>query len=189
MKAKTSRKMTLAEVKEELAEVARIGQMFVDGDLCRKALQPYAETYMTGDDMDFNPETCVPLKKTLMRLDRLSRVACATALWRRRPDFPEVGEALIFSSVGSPLGSQKPPNRGYKPPKMVAEMATAFVKGKPAWRIVRNTKETGTMIDRGLSAPVRSPAGTRTVELFVPVKDSMGEIAAVLEVFTVAVGR
>ncbi|MDD4891431.1 MAG: hypothetical protein PHU85_16040 [Phycisphaerae bacterium] len=36
---------------------------------------------------------------------------------------------------------------------------------------------------RGLSVSVRGVRAPAFIELFVPVKDSMGEIAAVLEVF------
>ena len=45
------------------------------------------------------------------------------------------------------------------------------------------------MIDRGLDQPTKEINGNATVQLFVPIKDSMGEIAAALEVFTVATGN
>ena len=182
--SRARKQWTISDIKRELMEVARVGQMFVDGDACRRALQPYAQTFMTGDDLDFDPEVCVPLKKTLLRLERLSRVPCSTALWRRRPDMPECVEALLFGSYSSPMSDGKPPNRGYQPPQMFPEIRGAFVDGKAAWKIMR--RKAGVLIERGLFRPVVDTRSDTVLELFVPVKDSMGEIAAVLEVFTVA---
>ena len=187
---KTTRKLTLAEIKAELAEVGRIGQVFVDGDLCRNAYQPYADTFMTGDDMDFNPETALPLKKTLLRLERVSRVPCSTTLWRRRPDDPSSGEALFFGTASSPLAGGKPGNRGYRPPKMTPELKAVFLEGKTVTKVDR--KHVGaalTMYDRGQAARCKDVKAPCIVERFVPIRDSMGEIAAVLEVFAAAVGR
>jgi hypothetical protein len=187
MKTK-SRKMTLAEIKQELAEVARIGQVFVDGDLCRQVWQPYAEKFMKGDDMDYNPVTTVPLKKTLFRLERISRVPCCTTLWRRRPDFPDSGEVLLFGFLSSPIGGDKPSNRGYRPPKMTPELEQVFLKGKCAWRVDRKSRAIRLHAERGLRVPCgKGLPSSAALELFVPIKDSMGAIAAALEVHTIAV--
>jgi hypothetical protein len=188
MAAKRTRRLSLAEVKAELAEVARVGQMFVDGDDCHNLWTPEARTFLTGDDMNYNNDVAVPVKKTLFKLERLCRIPCSTALWRRRPDFPDAGEALLFGSTGSPEGSQKPGNRGYRPPKMTREMRRGFLEGKPAWKVRHNRPGAQILIDRGLDQPTREINGNATVQLFVPVKDSMGDIAALLEVFTVATG-
>ena len=184
-----AKRLTLNEVKKELAEVARVGQMFVDGDACRKLWAPDAQTFMTGDDMNYDNDVTVPVKKTLFRLERLSRVPCSTALWRRRPDVPGSGEALLFGSTGSPEGAAKPGNRGYVPPKMTKEMKKVFLEGKSAWKVRHNRPGAEVMIDRGLDQPTREINGNATVQLFVPIEDSMGEVAAALEVFTVATGR
>jgi hypothetical protein len=179
--------LSLAEVKRELAEVARAGQMFVDGDLARKVYHPHSETFMCGDDMDFNPEAFMPLKKTMLRLERLSRVKCSTTLWRRRPDKPNCGEVTIFGGFASPHGGNKPANRGYQLRPMFPELASAFLKGRSAWKITRSPGA-GFMAERGLGVKIRGLKGPVFVELFVPVKDSMGEIAAVLEVFAATAG-
>lgn len=183
----STRKMTLAAIKQELAEVARIGQMFVDGDLCRKVWQPYAETFMKGDDMDYNPETTVPLKKTLLRLERLGRIPCCTALWRRRPDLPDSGEVLLCGSLSSPQGGEKPANRGYQPPPMTKELQQVFLKGRSAWRLDQKSRAIPLQAARGINVPAKGIKASTTVQFFVPVKDSMGEIAAALEVYTIAV--
>jgi hypothetical protein len=178
----------MAQLKTELADVARVGQMFVDGDACRNTWDPKQEFFMNGDDMNYNNPVVVPLKKTLFKLERLSRVPCSTALWRQRSDFPDSCEVLLLGSHGTPEGVDKPSFRNYQPPKMTPQMRTAFVDGKPAWRTEKNPKHASHLLNRGCTQKVSDRKGTTSVQLFVPVKDSMGEIAALLEVFTVAVG-
>ena len=179
---------SLVEVRRELAEVARIGQAFVDGDLCRKIYRPIGETFTNSDDIDFAPETCVPLKQTLMRLERLARVPCICSLWRRRPDRPEVGEPTLNGSFASPMHVYRPPMSGAKrkfdPPKMFPALAAAF-RGRPAWKLTPSPTAT-VAAGRGFGADVRGVSKPAFIEHFVPVKDSMGEIAAVLEVFIAA---
>jgi len=188
-KQPVGRALALAAVKRELAEVARIGQAFVDGDLCRKIYRPIGETFTNSDDIDFAPETCVPLKQTLMRLERLARVPCICSLWRRRPDRPEVGEPTLNGSFASPMHVYRPPMSGAKrkfaPPKMFAELAAAFA-GRATWKITPSPAAT-VAAGRGFGASVRGVRAPAFIEIFVPVKDSLGEVAAVLEVFT-AVG-
>jgi len=181
------RALALAAVKRELAEVARIGQAFVDGDLCRKIYRPIGETFTNSDDIDFAPETCVPLKQTLMRLERLARVPCICSLWRRRPDRPEVGEPTLNGSFSSPMHVYRPPmsgRGGFNPPRMFPALAAAF-RGRPAWKLTPSPTAT-VAAGRGFGADVRGVSKPAFIEHFVPVKDSMGEIAAVLEVFIAA---
>jgi hypothetical protein len=184
---KTKKKKPLDEVKEALADVGRVGSEFIDGEMCRLAYQPYADKFMTGDDMDFNPEICVPLKKTLLRLGRISKVPCSVTLWRTRDDFPGCQESLLYGSLSSPDNEGKPPPRRYKPPEMSREVARAFNEGKTSWR----TSTTHPGIDRIMNLTALEPykVGVKKATLvqhYVPVKDSMGDIAAVLEVFAVA---
>ncbi|MFW6158098.1 MAG: hypothetical protein ACOC8E_01920 [Planctomycetota bacterium] len=182
------KKLTLEEVKAEIAEVARVGQMFIEGDACRRMWTEDAQTFLCGDDMNYDADVTVPVKKNLFRLERLCRIPCSTALWRRRPDMPDRGEALLFGSTGSPEGARKPANRGYEPPEMTRELRRAFLEGKPSWKTRHNRPGAEIMIDRGLDQPTKEINGSATVQYFVPIKDSMGEIAAALEVFTVATG-
>jgi hypothetical protein len=184
-----AKKMTLNDVKRELAEVARIGQAFVDGDACRKLWAAGHEKFMAGDDMNYDNDVTVAVKKTLFKLERLSRVPCSTTLWRRRPDDPDSGEALLFGSFGTFEGAEKPANRGYVRPRMTPQMRKGFVNGQPAWKVRRQVKGMKVNIDRGLFHPVADVPGRTTVQHFVPIKDSMGEVAALLEVFTVTKGK
>jgi hypothetical protein len=181
---KTKKRLKLNQIKDELARIARIGQEFVDGDLCRQAWEPHSETFMCGDDMDYNPDAGIPLKKTLMRLERLCPFPCGTTLWRRRPDFPDTGEVLLFGMHSSPQGGDKPP-RGYVPPKMTKELQAVFLRGEGAWRRDAKNGRTAILIDRGVEVAGVGVKNPFSLQLFVPVKDSMGDTAAALEVFTV----
>ncbi|MBA4387463.1 MAG: hypothetical protein C0404_05740 [Verrucomicrobia bacterium] len=176
-----AKKISFADARKELTELARIGQAFIDGDLCRQILKPYAEKFMKGDDLDLNPEACVPLKKTLIRLERLARIPAATTLWRRRPDMPDRGEAVLLGGARSVYTDMKPANRGYEPPKMFKELQAAFLRSATAWKMQPESK--GGKLPYAATQPVRGYKGTGVLSVFVPVKDSMGENAAVLEVF------
>lgn len=181
---KSAQHWTLADIKDELSRVARVGELFVDGDLCRKAWKPHAETFMRGDDMDYNPEAVVPLKKTLLRLERI--FPCCTTLWRRRPDMPEAQEPLLYGSYSSPDGIMKPPNRGYEPPTMTPEIKSVFLKAKPAWKtkVGRNGERgLGPKTPRVATRDIKNPM---LIQHYVPVKDSLGDVAAALEIFVVA---
>ena len=184
MKKKTPQ-LSLEDIKDELRRVGAAGTIFVEGDLCRRAWKPHAETFMRGDDMDYNPEAVVPLKKTLLRLEQL--FPCHTTLWRRRPDHPEAQEPLLYGSFASPDGIMKPPNRNYKLPPLSRELSIVFLKGKPAWK-----QKTGTDGSRGFelkktrvaAGDIRKPV---LLQHYVPIKDSLGEIAAALEIYVIAV--
>jgi len=191
MDAKIKKRLSLAEIKEELAEVARAGAAFMDGELCRRPFRPYADTFMSGDDLDLDPETGVPLKKTLMRLERFSRANCSTALHRRRPDMPDRYETFLIGFCGSPATTPVPPYKSrYRPPRLrdLPQMNAAF-GGKVATRTIRRVPGGYALIARRRSVPARNLKGNAIVEVFTPIKDSMGEVAAVLEVFAAAVGR
>jgi len=191
MDAKIKKRLSLAEIRKELTDAARAGSAFIDGELCRGAFRPYADTFMNGDDLDLDPETGVPLKKMLMRLERFSRVNCSTALYRRRPDMPDRFETFLIGFCGSPATTPVPPYREkYRPPRLrdLPEMKAAF-KGKTAARTIRGVPATYALIVRKRSVPARNLKGNAVVEVFAPLRDSMGEVAAVLEVFAAAVGR
>ena len=180
MKQPKLKPMTLPEVKAELAETARIGTVFMDGDLCHKMLRPYAVNFLDGDDFDLDPEGCVPIKKTLIRIERVSRVRCVTAVWRRRPDVPDCGEPLLFGSYSAVEGPSKISAR-YKPGAMFPALRRALADGKPGWKITRCSQPI--LVTRGFAQPVSDGSEGRVVACFVPIRDSMGDIAAALEVY------
>jgi len=115
----------------------------------------------------------------------MSSLGCVCALWRRRPDMPDVGEPTLFGSYASPMHIYRPPMSGgtrkFEPPKMFEEMASAF-QGRAIWKITRSATAVGAA-RRGYCARIRGVGASAFIEYFVPVKDSVGAIAAVLEVF------
>lgn len=187
-KQPAQRPMTLAAVRAELLDVARIAQAFVDGDLCRAMLRPHAERFMVGDDFDMNPDVCVPLKKTLIRLERLSRVPCATTIWRRRPE-PEMqnrAEPILYGVAPSPATPVKIQGKGYQPPVMDAPLKTAFLRGRLAFA---ETDALSVLRQRHVVQRVSGAKECQTLRLLVPIRDSMGDVTAVLEIFTLLEGR
>ncbi len=189
-KKKRTVRLSLEEIAAALAEVARVGEVFVDGELVKNAYMAYATDFMCGDDMDYNPVTTVPLKKTLMRLERLSRVSCSTTIWRRRPDDPKSGEVLLSGFMTSPQGGGPPPNLGYVRPRMSPELSAIFLRGKS--RVIKVDRKPSMMAHvmnvRGRGTPAKGVKGYAMVQVYAPVKDSLGEVVGVLEVFTSAVG-
>lgn len=189
-KKKTQKSMTVDEIAAELAETARIGEVFVDGELVKEAWMPYAREFMCGDEMDFNEVATVPIKKTLMRLERLCRVPCSTVIWRRRADYPDSGEPLLIGAYGDPLSCDKPAGSGYRPPVMTPELAAVFLKGKS--RVIKvdtdHQAHMHVLHTRGISVPTRGLKGHAEVQVYAPIKDSMGDVVGVLEVFTAAIG-
>jgi len=183
-----NRKLTLDEIKYELAEVGRVGQIFIEGDLCYELLQPYAVNFMKGDDMDYNPEAGVPLKKTLLRVEKFARVKCSTTIWRRRTDLPDRGEAILLGRViGSPDAGDKPANRGYNPPKLSKELQAVFLRKRSVWKQNPKSSNIRQQLQRGVFVQTDEVTEPTTLQYYVPVYDSMGEVAAALEVHTTLV--
>ncbi len=186
-----ARKMTLSEIREELDNVARAGEIFVDGDLCADLLMPYANLFTNGDDMDLNNETGEQVKKALMRLERFSRIPCSTAIHRIRPDMPGRYETLLLGFCGSPATTPVPPFQAeYKPPKTssIPALASAF-KGKRDSRTMRGHIVAKRMTTRKRAVRPKGACKFAVVEVFAPIKNSMGEVTAVLEVFASTSGK
>ena len=73
---------------------------------------------------------------------------------------------------------------------MSKELAAIFVKGKgKVIKVDRGPQaHLHRMNIRGLCVPAKGLKGKAMVQVYVPVKDSMGDVVAVLEVFTAALG-
>ena len=173
---------------EGLERIARIGQLFIDGDACEKALRPAARDWTDGDDLDYNFDVSLPLKKVLLRLERveggkgLEGVRCYAVIWRRRPDDEEKAEVLLAGSRGSPYG------RGPMP--MPAPLRRALLEGKtavgqiPARRYLQMlARPYGHvwMVDRDDFVSSGLPV---VLSFFAPIRNSLGEVVAALELAT-----
>ena len=76
---------------QELDNVARVGSVMVDGDVCQKIVTPLAKEYMfkvdpndpwlAGDNYDVNDVPFNTTKKTLIRLSHLTSFPSDVNLW------------------------------------------------------------------------------------------------------------
>jgi hypothetical protein len=151
---------------EALSEVARVASVMVDGDEARRILTERAMyhiahpdpdyRFLSADYYDVEHETFLRMKKTLLRLERLSEVRCDSALWI--PVAGREGQVTLAVQNGSL-------HRYYRfgQPAMEAPEEMA--------RCVRR-KET-------VVAPLDHPSETITV--LAPVLDSLGDVAGVVE--------
>lgn len=156
------------ELRKRLDEVARIGSIMVDGDVCQRITTQRAKEYMVkkdprdrwidGDNFDVNAQPYIETKKTLMRLARLVDFPCDVNLWMPLDNIPGHVQVLIrnvhelsqFWSFGQ-LHQQCPP-----------EMSEVLSSGK------RVTVE-------------RRPG---MISVLAPIHNSLGDTVGLLEAVT-----
>lgn len=96
---------TKENVIRELAEIARVAEVMVDGDVCRRimtrrslermfAVDPN-DPWRASDDFDVNYEPYIQVKKTLIRLSRLVPYPCDVNLWMPFDERPDRIQILI----------------------------------------------------------------------------------------------
>lgn len=93
------------DLRKRLDEVARIGSVMVDGDVCQRITTERAKEYMVkkdprdkwidGDNFDVNVQPYIETKKTLMRLARLVDFPCDVNLWMPLDNIPGHVQVLI----------------------------------------------------------------------------------------------
>jgi hypothetical protein len=187
--ARTARRLPASAVPpdyiERLKRVAALGQLFIDGDDCEAVLRPAARTWTSGDDIDYDFDVSTPLKQTIFRLERVESFVYEAVLWRRRPDDPKKAEVLLAGRKGSPYG------RGPMP--MFAALRQALVAGRSALGVLSRTdylKRLNPASGHVWMADRESLLRTgldRIVSVFVPIRNSLGETTAALEL--ACVGR
>lgn len=171
-----------ADLVARLKHVAHVGQLFIDGDACERALRPAARAWTSGDDFDYDFDVATPLKQTLMRLERIEDFPYTAVIWRRRPDDESKAEVLLAGRLGSPFG------RG--PLKMPAALRRALVDGR-----VAVARLSAAAYDRGIPRryghvwQADHDAFLRTglpqvVSVFAPLRNSHDDLVAALEVAT-----
>jgi hypothetical protein len=119
--------------KYDLMEIARIGVLYIPGDLLEEVMPPQHRDYLDGDGIDFVETHYNTLKRMLLlteRIDPPRRVK--TALWVKRPSRPELGEVMV---AGRAL-----PIEGYDIVTLWPEIERAF-SGLPS-RFDRSSGET-----------------------------------------------
>jgi hypothetical protein len=158
MMAKTktkSRKSNPDARMRRLQEVVRLGQLFIEGDMIDQLLTEYGYTWTDPDNIDYNHEPFIAMKKVVMRLERtpVDGGDAFVNIWRRRPDDKTKAEPLLAGMRLSPIG------RGII--EMTKPIRDALVAGKQG-------------VDR---------RDDGTISIFAPIRDSMDRIAGAIEVF------
>jgi hypothetical protein len=151
---------------DALSEVARVASVMVDGDEARRILTERAMhhiahpdpeyRFLSADYYDVEHEAFLRMKKCLLRLERLDRVRCCTALWI--PVAAQERQVTLAVQNGSV-------HRYYRFGQLKMdtpdEMARCFTR------------------KAAVVAPLDHPSQTITV--LAPVFDSLGDVSGVLE--------
>jgi len=138
-----------------LLELARVAMAVVDGDAARDCLRPASRVEVSPDDYEYDVDACNTLRRGLLRIERLSDLDVQTGVWRLRPD--KLGMAdLMLAGMGYPR--QFSGWDTYLIP-IPTPMHQAF-EGRPG---------------------VGIGSDGRYCSVFVPLRDSLDDIVAVLE--------
>ncbi len=156
---------SIDELKKSLDEVARVGAVMVDGDVCQRIMTARAKEYMVkkdprdqwidGDNFDVNAEPYIRTKKTLMRLARLVSFPCDVNLWMPLDNMPGRVQVLI---------------------RNVHEMSQFWSFGQLHQVLQPEMKQ---VLSTGERVAVTRRAGM--VSVLAPVHNSLGDIVGFLE--------
>ena len=157
------------QMRQELDNVARVGSVMVDGDVCQKIVTPLAKEYMfkvdpndpwlAGDNYDVNDVAFNATKKTLIRLSHLTSFPSDVNLWMPIDGHPGKIQMVI---------------RNRNEMSQFWHWGDIYQDMPPAMAAVLKTGERQTVSDR---------AGW--VSVLAPVYNSLGDRVGVIE----AVGR
>ena len=142
-------------VTSRLLELARVALAVLDIEAARDCILPHSRVEISPDDFAYDIDLCNSLKRGLLRLERLTDLPLSSAVWRLRPDNPGVADLVLAGSAYTP------PFSGWeKFPIPTPEAMQQAFEGKPsaAWS------------DDG-----------RFCSVFAPLRDSLDDIVAVLE--------
>jgi hypothetical protein len=82
--------------KYDLMEIARIGVLYIPGDLLEEVMPEQCRNYLDGDGIDFVEAHYNTLKRMLLLTERIDlQRQVSTALWVKRPHRPELGEVMV----------------------------------------------------------------------------------------------
>jgi hypothetical protein len=152
----------------QLDDIARVGSVMVDGDLCRRIVTERALKYMfnadprdrwlASDNYEVDDAAFVATKKTLLRLSRLAPFPCDVNLWMPIKDHPDKIRVVIRNAH---------------------EMSQFWPWGALYQDMVPQMK---TVLDTSHRVTVTDKPGW--VSVLAPVFDSLGDVVGVLEVVT-----
>jgi hypothetical protein len=150
----------------ELDNIARIATVMLDGDLCRRIETPRSARLMldlkppdrsfAADNFDVNHAAYIQVKKTLMRLARLTEYPCDVNLWMPVETTPRRIQVII---------------------RNVNEMSQFWVFGALHQEMFPEMQK---VLETGERVTVRRRPGM--VSVLAPVRDSLGDVAGLVEV-------
>jgi len=110
-----------------LSEIARIGALFLDGDVYEEVMPEFSRSYTDTDFLEYREQPFNALKRVLLLIERIeSQRAVIACLWGLRGDNAKQVEVIV---AGSHL-----PIEGYDVREIWTELQHAF-DGKPAQRM------------------------------------------------------
>jgi len=158
----------LSDLTAQLDDVARVGSVMVDGDLCRRIVTQRALKYMfmvdprdqwlAGDNYDVDDVAFIATKKTLLRLSRLVAFAVDVNLWMPIEGHPDKIRVVIRNTH---------------------EMSQFWPWGALYQDMIPQMK---TVLDSGKRVTVTDKPGW--ISVLAPISDSLGDVIGVLEVVT-----
>lgn len=164
----TTAAQTVPAIAAKLDDVARVGSVMADGDLCKRIVTERAQKYMftvdprdqwlAGDNYDVNDEVFIAAKKMLIRLSRLVPFPCDVNLWMPIKDHPDKIRVVI---------------------RNVHEMSQFWPWGALYQDMIPQMK---TVLDTGKRVTVTDKPGW--ISVLAPVSDSNDDVVGVLEVVT-----
>ncbi len=153
---------------QQLDDVARIATTMVDGDVCRRIVTARAKRFMfstdpkdkflASDNYDVNSDAFIQTKKTLIRLSRLTSIPCDVNLWMPVDGHPDKIRIVIRNAH---------------------EMSQFWTWGALYQDMIPAMKR---VLDTGRRVTVKEKPGW--ISVLAPVYDSLGDMAAVVEVAT-----
>lgn len=155
-------------VARELDEVARVGSIMVDGDLCQKIVTQRALSFLlknnpqdkweAGDNYDVNAAEFISTKKTLIRLSRLAAFPYDVNLWMPIEGHPDKVQVVV---------------------RNVNEMSQFWEWGALHQEMLPEMKS---VLETGLRSTVSKKIGW--ISVLAPVYNSLGDRVGIIEVVT-----
>lgn len=154
------------ELGRDLDNIARTATVMIDGDLCRRIETPRSARLMldpkprdrsfAADNFEVNHAAYTQVKKTLMRLARLTSYPCDVNLWMPVETKPRRIQALI---------------------RNVNEMSQFWTFGALHQEMFPEMQK---VFETGERVTVRKRPGLTSV--LAPVRDSLGDVVGLVEV-------
>lgn len=155
-------------MQKELDDVARIGSVMVDGDVCQKIITRHAkellfasdphDQFLASDNYDVDDSAFNAVKKTLIRLSHLSSIPADVNLWMPIEGHPDKVQLVIRNKN---------------------EMSQFWNWGELYGDMIPEMKE---VLETRQRIPVARKPGW--ISVLAPVHNSLGDVVGLIEVVT-----